>query len=103
LVRIRLRRTGRRHRASFRIVACDARSARDGKVIETLGSYDPEMKDESQQVQVNADRVEHWIKVGAQPSDTVANLLRKVGIRLGEVRAKVKAEAEAGTKTEAGK
>ncbi len=93
-VKIRLKKTGRRHRSSFRIVACDTRKSRDGKVIETLGSYDPLGKVESEQIQVKADRIEYWIRVGAQPSQTVTQLLKKKGIKVSEVRARVKAEAK---------
>lgn len=93
-VKIRLKRTGRRHRHSFRIVACDTRASRDGKVIETLGSYDPEEKVEDQQIRLKAERVEHWLGVGAQPTETVARLLKKKGVKVSEVRAKAKAEAK---------
>ena len=97
MVRIRLKRTGRRHRSSFRIVACDIRASRDGKVIETLGSYDPEGKIEEKQVQVNRERVEYWLSVGAQPSETVAQLLKKKGIDATPGRQPEK-KAEAKTK-----
>jgi len=53
----------------------DSRWPRDGKVIEELGFYDPVNKDESKQVVVDKARVEHWIQAGAQPSDTVRQLL----------------------------
>ena len=94
-VKIRLKRTGRRHRTSFRIVACDVRASRDGKVLETLGSYDPEVADDAKKVQVKPERVEHWIRAGAQPTRTVAQLLKKQGIKVVEVRAKMKAETKA--------
>ncbi len=97
MVKIRLKRTGRRHRASFRIVACDARASRDGKVIETLGSYDPLAKTEDREVQLKPDRIEYWLSVGAQPTQTVAQLLRKKGIRAAEVRARAKAKPESET------
>lgn len=89
-VKIRLKRMGRLHRASFRIVACDVRSSRDGEVIEKLGSYDPLGKVPEQQVQLNAERVEHWLSVGAQPTATVARLLKKKGIQPAAIRAKLK-------------
>ena len=95
MVKIRLKRTGRRHRRSFRIVACDARASRDGKVIETLGSYDPLAKTDDQQVQLKGDRVEYWLSVGAQPTDTVRQILKKKGIHVAEVRARAKGTAEA--------
>jgi len=95
LVKIRLKRTGRRHRASFRIVVCDAQASRDGKVIETVGSYDPLVKSEDQQVQLKSERIEYWLRVGAQPTQTVAQLLKKKGIRAAEVRARAKQKPKA--------
>jgi small subunit ribosomal protein S16 len=56
----------------------DARKPRDGKAIEEVGYYDPMVRDKSKRVVVNLDRVDHWISVGAQPSEKVAVLLRKV-------------------------
>jgi len=76
-VKLRLKRTGRRHRSSFRIVAVDSRNPRDGRVAEELGWYDPNAKDPEQQVKVNRERVEHWLKVGARPSDTVRQILKR--------------------------
>ena len=76
-VRIRLQKTGRRHLPCYRIVATDARTKRDGKVLEILGVYDPLAKEEAKQVVVKRDRVQYWLGVGAQPSDTVASLLKK--------------------------
>ncbi len=55
----------------------DTRWPRDGKVIEELGFYDPVSKDTANQVIVNKTRVEHWLKTGAQPSDTVKQLLKR--------------------------
>jgi small subunit ribosomal protein S16 len=58
----------------------DIRSPRDGRVIEELGWYDPEAKDPEKQVSLNRERIEYWLGVGAQPSDTVRNLLKRQGI-----------------------
>jgi len=77
-VRIRLKRLGRRHRPFYRICVMDQRSPRDGKAIEEIGHYDPMLRDKSQRVVVRMDRVDHWISVGAQPSEKVAVLLDKV-------------------------
>jgi len=77
VVKIRLKRFGRKNHAFWRINAVDHRSPRDGKVIEELGFYDPCNKDESKQVIVNKARVDHWLKTGAQPSDTVKVLLTR--------------------------
>ncbi|MCL5945769.1 MAG: 30S ribosomal protein S16 [Planctomycetes bacterium] len=75
-VKIRLKRFGRKNRAFWRINAVDHRAPRDGKVIEELGYYDPITKDPAKRVVVNKARVEHWIKLGALPSATVAGLLK---------------------------
>lgn len=61
----------------------DKRSARDSRTIEELGFYDPLTTDESKQVVLNRERVEYWLSVGAQPSDTVRRLLEKNGIGAG--------------------
>lgn len=79
-VHLRLKRIGRRHRAAYRLAAMDSRSARDSTVIEELGSFDPLIRDESKQALLNKDRIEYWLGVGAQPSDTVRMLLKRGGI-----------------------
>ena len=76
-VRLRLKRMGRRHRSFFRLNAIDSRSPRDGRVIEELGWYDPQAKDQEQQTSLNRERIEYWLGVGAQPSETVRDLLKK--------------------------
>jgi len=80
VVKIRLKRFGRRNRPFYRINAIDQRTARDGKVIEQLGWYDPINKDESKQFFVKKERAAYWLSVGAQPSETVASILRKSGV-----------------------
>ena len=77
MVKLRLKRFGRKNHAFWRINAVDHRSPRDGKVLEELGFYDPIIRDESKQVIVDKARVEFWIKQGAQPSDTVKQLLKR--------------------------
>ncbi len=79
-VKLRLKRTGRRHLPCYRLNAVDSRAPRDGKVIEELGLYDPLQKDSDKQINFKRERVEYWLSVGAQPSETVANLLEKAGI-----------------------
>lgn len=81
-VRLRLKRMGRRHCSFYRLSAVDARKPRDGRVVEELGWYDPNAKEPQKQVSFNRERVEYWLSVGAQPSDTVRNLLKKQGIAL---------------------
>jgi len=80
MVRIRLKRFGTRHKPFYRIVAIDKRAPRDGEALERLGHYDPCHKDEAQQVSLKADRIQYWLGVGAQPSETVASILKKHGV-----------------------
>ena len=80
VVRLRMRRTGRRNCASFRLGAFDGRCRRDGRCLEILGFYDPKAKTPEKQLVVKAERVKHWLSVGAQPSVKVAALLRKQGV-----------------------
>lgn len=78
MVRIRLRRTGLRHQPSYRIMAADKESPRDGRFLEILGSYNP--RENPFGFQVNEGRVYHWLSVGAQPSDSVLKLFKSVGL-----------------------
>ena len=80
MVKLRLKRYGRTHQPVYRLGAVDSRAKRDGKVIEELGVYDPTFKDDAKQIQFNQERCQHWLNVGAQPSETVADLLRKLGM-----------------------
>ncbi len=93
MVVLRLKRMGRRHRPFYRINAMDKRSPRDGRVIEHLGFYDPLAPDE-RQLSVNVERVDHWLSVGAQPSRTVAALLRRVGCGVQSKAAKPEAASQ---------
>lgn len=79
-VALRLMRMGRKKAPLYAIVATDSRSRRDGRFIEDLGRYEPVQ--EPAVVKVNAERVMYWLRQGAQPSDTVRNLLSKEGIML---------------------
>ena len=76
MVKIRLRRMGAKKAPYYRIIVADSRSPRDGRFIEEVGMYDP-MADGSK-LTVKMDRVEYWIANGAQPTDTVRGLLKKV-------------------------
>lgn len=80
MVRLRLKRFGARHKPFYRIVAIDKRAPRDGEAIERLGFYDPCNKDESKQLSLNPERIQYWLGVGAQPSQTVAGLIKRGGI-----------------------
>lgn len=77
-VRIRLTRVGATKQPSYRFVVADSRNARDGRSLETLGHYNP--RSEPVEINVNAERAQHWLSKGAQPSDTVARLFRQVGV-----------------------
>ena len=74
-VSIRLKRTGARNAACFRVVAADSRSPRDGRFIETLGWYDPRRVDDK--FSLKMDRIEHWISEGGVPSETVKSLIKQ--------------------------
>ena len=78
MVKLRLKRMGAKNRPSYRIVATESSSPRDGRFIEQVGFYDP--LTEPATVTLNEDRVRHWLSVGAQPSDTVRGILRRQGI-----------------------
>jgi len=79
-VKLRLKKFGRRHRSFFRLGAMDTRCPRDGRVIEELGWYDPTAKVPEKQISLNRERIEYWLGVGAQPSETVRQLLEHNGI-----------------------
>ncbi len=76
---IRMKRLGRRNRPFWRICATDRRAARDGRVVEELGHYDPYLDNEDK-VKIRRDRVVHWLQHGAQPSKTVKELLGHLGL-----------------------
>ena len=77
-VRIRLRRVGSKKNPIWRIVVADKRSPRDGRTIETIGRYNPQT--EPSMIELDEERARHWLEHGAQPSETVAGLLRTKGI-----------------------
>jgi small subunit ribosomal protein S16 len=76
-VHIRLRRTGTTRKPAYRVVVADSRAARDGKFIEVLGHYNPLTNPPT--VKIEVERAKEWIKKGAQPSNTVKNLLKRAG------------------------
>jgi small subunit ribosomal protein S16 len=78
MVRIRLRRVGSRKNPIWRVVVADKRSPRDGRTIETIGHYDPQT--EPSTIVLDEERAQHWLEHGAQPTRTVAQLLRTKGI-----------------------
>jgi small subunit ribosomal protein S16 len=77
VIKLRLRRMGAKKRPFYRIVAAEHSSPRDGRFIEVLGHYDPLTNPPT--IKVEAERVQHWLSVGAKPSPTVEGLLRKAG------------------------
>ena len=77
-VRIRLTRIGKKKEPHYRVIVADQRSPRDGKFIEIIGKYKP--LDDPSLIEIDEDRALDWLRKGAQPSDSVANLLRKVGV-----------------------
>ena len=76
-VRIRMKMLGRKHRHFFRIVAIDGRQPRDGRVLEELGTYDPQVKETDNRVTLRPDRIKYWMGVGALPSEKCAVLFKK--------------------------
>src|ERR671937_608413 len=79
---MRLSRGGSKKRPYYRIVVADSRSPRDGRFIEKLGIYNPLLaKDSPERVKLDAERIQHWLGVGAQPSDRVLRFLDAAGIR----------------------
>lgn len=86
-VKIRLRRIGRKKAPVYRIVIADSKSPRDGRFIEIIGQYAPRQTENS--LTVKADRANHWLDVGAQPTDTVRSLLRRAGVLKARHEARV--------------
>jgi len=100
MVRIRLRRVGRKKQPSYRIVVADSRSPRDGRYIEVIGFYNPRTQPST--MTIKEDRALYWLSNGAQPSDPVHRILDKLGtqarferLRQGEAMETLVAEAEA--------
>jgi len=78
MVRIRLRRVGFRNQPSYRIVAAEKESPRDGRFLEILGFYNP--RTDPSTLEVKEDRVYHWLNTGAQPSESVTSLFKQIGL-----------------------
>jgi small subunit ribosomal protein S16 len=71
---------GRRHRTFFRVAAMESRNPRNGRVIEELGWYDPQAGSADNASALNRERIEYWLGVGALPTETVRDLLKRQGI-----------------------
>jgi len=110
-LKLRLARAGTKKRPYYHVVVADARSPRDGRFIEKIGTYDPKLVDKEKRVNLLNERVSHWLSVGAQPTDRVARFFDAAGLLKREPRnnperavpgkkateraeAKVKAEAD---------
>ena len=78
MVKIRLTRTGAKKAPTYRIVVADSRYPRDGRFIEEIGTYDPRQNPSA--INIDVERAQAWIKTGAQPTDTVRDLLKKAGL-----------------------
>jgi small subunit ribosomal protein S16 len=78
VIKLRLRRMGAKKRPSYRIVAADSKSPRDGRFIEAFGLYDPITQPAT--VRIDDERARHWLSVGAQPTDTVRDLFVRAGL-----------------------
>lgn len=78
MVKIRLRRVGATHKPNYRVVITDSRAPRDGAFIEIIGHYNPLTDPET--VVIDEEKALHWLREGAQPTDTVSRLLTKLGI-----------------------
>ena len=78
MLRIRLRRIGKKGQPYYRVVVADQRDRRDGDFLETLGSYDPHANPPT--VTIDADRAREWMRKGAQPSESAAKILKRAGV-----------------------
>ena len=92
MVKIRLRRVGRKKTPVYRIVVADSRSPRDGRFIENIGQYDPRKTEGG--LNVDTARANHWLDVGAQPTDTVRSLLRRAGVLRARHEARLAAKLQ---------
>lgn len=86
-LKIRLSRGGAKKRPFYRIVIADSRSPRDGRFIERVGTYDPlQPKDSDERIKLNEERIQHWLSVGARPTDRVHRFLDAAGMLKREPR-----------------
>ncbi|KGD87470.1 MULTISPECIES: 30S ribosomal protein S16 [Rhizobium/Agrobacterium group] len=86
-LKIRLARGGSKKRPYYHIVVADARSPRDGRFLEKLGAWNPMLaKDDAKRIELNAERIKHWIDNGAQPTDRVLRFLAEAGVAQREAR-----------------
>ncbi len=76
-LKIRLQRHGASHRPFYRLVVTEATARRDGRFVEVLGTYEPQAKRATDELNLKVDRIDYWKSVGAKPTDTAASLIRK--------------------------
>jgi small subunit ribosomal protein S16 len=93
VLKIRLRRMGAKKRPSYRIVVAESTAPRDGRFIEIVGLYDP--LTEPATVRLNEERAKHWLSVGAQPTDTVRDILRKANLVADDPRLAARGKQDA--------
>ena len=94
-VKIRLKRTGMKKAPSYRVVVADSRFSRDGRIIENIGWYNPRV--EPSAIHIDAEKALGWLKNGAQPTESVASLLKRAGIMEQFTQAKAAAATQAAT------
>jgi small subunit ribosomal protein S16 len=95
-VKIRLQRGGAAHAPHYRVVVAESSARRDGRFVEKVGTYDPCNKDAEQQVNLNLERIDYWLGVGAKPTDTTRSIIkraRREAPKAEEVAAPAEAEA----------
>ncbi len=97
-VKLRLKRFGRLNHPTYRVVVADARSPRDGRIIESVGYYLPKMPRVAEQMKLNTERVSYWLSVGAQPSETVRSMIKKSGVELPVKKKRVRGKSKAAPK-----
>ncbi|KAB0681209.1 30S ribosomal protein S16 [Aureimonas leprariae] len=98
-LKIRLARAGSKKRPYYHVVVADARSPRDGRFIETLGSWNPMLPKDAERVSLKNERIQHWLEVGAQPTDRVLRFLDQAGLAKREAKSNPK-KAEPGKKAQ---
>ena len=94
-LKIRLQRHGASHRPFYRLVVTEATARRDGRFVEVLGTYEPQAKRATDELNLKVDRIDYWKSVGAKPTDTAASLIRRARRDAAAPAAEVKAEAPA--------
>ena len=99
-LKIRLRRQGRTNRMFYRLVVTDSRAPRDGKYVEAVGWYNPIEAEDDKKLLVKADRVQHWLDLGAQLTDNAASLVKRVApdVILTQTNRELARRAKAATK-----